>query len=93
MDATSTMDDNDAARPPIPRRPGLIALALQPSALRAAVRVALVVGTVLNLVNNGPAWWAGESVAVWKVLMNFAVPLCVSGYSAARNEAKRHRGP
>lgn len=58
----------------------------------SALKVALVVGTVLNLINNGQQWWAHQAVNGWQVLMNFAVPFCVSGFSAARNEVQRARG-
>lgn len=54
----------------------------------AALKVSVVVGTVLNLVNNGPAWWHGGSVSLWKVLLNYLVPYCVSSYSAARNQVQ-----
>ncbi|WP_199232350.1 hypothetical protein [Rubrivivax albus] len=71
------------------RPPGLWALMLRPPALKAALRIAAVVGTVLNAVNNGPPWWAGEPVSAWKVVMNYVVPLCVASYSAARQEQRR----
>ena len=35
------------------RRPGLLRLILQPGIVRPAMRVSLVVGTVLNVINNG----------------------------------------
>ncbi|MCU0920999.1 MAG: nitrate/nitrite transporter NrtS [Burkholderiaceae bacterium] len=54
----------------------------------AALKVSAVVGTVLNLLNNGPAWWQGDAVSVWKVLLNYLVPYCVSSYSAARNQVQ-----
>lgn len=60
---------------------------------RAALKVSAVVGTVLNLMNNGPAWWQGDPVSLWRVLLNYVVPYCVSSYSAARNQvqAAAHR--
>jgi len=59
---------------------------------RPALKVAAVVGTVLNVVNNGEQFWAGQQVDLWHVVLNFLVPYCVSSYSAARNEATRERG-
>lgn len=54
-----------------------------------AARVSLVVGTILNLINNGPQLWEQHAVSLWKVLLNYLVPFCVSSYSAARNEIDR----
>jgi len=74
-------------------KPGLI-LRLMFSAriARPALKVAALVGTVLNVVNNGGQLWAGQPVNLWHVALNFLVPYCVSSYSAARNEATRARG-
>ncbi|MBI5718771.1 MAG: nitrate/nitrite transporter NrtS [Burkholderiales bacterium] len=58
----------------------------------AALKVAFVVGTVLNLINNGQQFWTHHTVNLWQVAMNFVVPFCVSSYSAARNEAERVKG-
>ena len=71
------------------RRPGLLRLILQPGIARPAMKVSLVVGTLLNVINNGEQLWAGHGVSVWRVALNFVVPFCVSSYSAARNEAQR----
>jgi hypothetical protein len=54
----------------------------------AALKISAVVGTVLNLLNNGPAWWQGDAVSLWKLLLNYLVPYCVSSYSAARNQVQ-----
>ena len=71
------------------RRAGLLRLILQPDIARPAMKVSLVVGTVLNVINNGEQLWAGHGVSVWRVALNYVVPFCVSSYSAARNEARR----
>lgn len=52
--------------------------------LANAVRVSLVVGTCLNLINQSPAIWQGGQVDWLKLLMNYAVPFFVASYSAAR---------
>jgi len=59
---------------------------------RPALKVAAIVGTVLNVVNNGEQFWAGQQVDLWHVALNYLVPYFVSSYSAARNEATRERG-
>lgn len=49
-----------------------------------AIRVSLVVGTCLNLINQGSAIWTGGPIQWGKFLMNFAVPYLVASYSAAK---------
>lgn len=51
-----------------------------------ALRVSIVVGCVLNLINQGEAIFAGEAIAWGRVVLNFLVPYAVSSYSAARNQ-------
>lgn len=46
-----------------------------------------MVGTQLNLINQGPAWLDGEAVSWLHLLLNYLVPYSVASYSAARNEA------
>jgi len=57
-----------------------------------AMKVSAVVGTVLNLINNGPQLWQHHTLNVWQALLNYIVPFCVSSYSAARNERNRRGG-
>lgn len=51
-----------------------------------ALKVALVVGAMLNLVNQGGDLLQGLPLHAAQMLLNFVVPFCVSSYSAARNE-------
>jgi len=74
------------------RRPSVLRLMLQPRIARGALRVSLVVGTVLNIINNGEQFWMHHTVSLWQAALNYIVPFCVSAYSAARNEAQRTRG-
>lgn len=74
-----------------PRR--VLGLMMSPRIAKGALRVALVVGTVLNVVNNGEQIWVHHAVNLWQLALNYVVPFCVSSYSAARNEALRVRGP
>jgi hypothetical protein len=50
--------------------------------LRRSLLVALVVGTVLNAINQGPELIGGEPVVLWKLLMTFCVPFLVASYGA-----------
>jgi len=70
----------------------VLRLMFQPRIARGALRVSLVVGTVLNIINNGEQFWMHHTVSLWQAALNYIVPLCVSAYSAARNEAQRTRG-
>ena len=73
-------------------RPSVLRLMFVPRIARSALKVSLVVGTVLNVVNNGEQFWTQHTVNLWQAALNFVVPFCVSSYSAARNEAQRARG-
>jgi len=89
MPTDKGVDSEIGAAGPVRRRPSMLRLVLQPGIARAALKVSLVVGTLLNVINNGTQLWAGHEVSIWRVALNFVVPFCVSSYSAARNEAQR----
>lgn len=44
--------------------------------------VALVVGTILNLINQGDALFLGADINWLKIVLTFVVPFCVSTYGA-----------
>ncbi|PKO80941.1 MAG: hypothetical protein CVU19_09820 [Betaproteobacteria bacterium HGW-Betaproteobacteria-13] len=69
----------------------VLRLALSPAIVSNALRVALVVGTILNLINQGPPLISGEAVSWLHVFLNYLVPYCVSSYSAASHERARRR--
>ncbi|MEO8599462.1 MAG: nitrate/nitrite transporter NrtS [bacterium] len=54
-----------------------------------ALRIALVVGTVLNLVNQSGAILVGAGISWFHLILNYFVPYCVASYSAAKNEITR----
>lgn len=58
-------------------------LASQTDSLKRALRVAVLVGIILNLINN-PALFnlSLEGVNIYRVLLTFFVPFCVSLYSS-----------
>ncbi len=62
---------------------------LQPVMLWRSVRVSLFVGLVLNLINQGSAFWSAVPVNWWHVGLNFLVPFLVATYSAWANESRR----
>jgi|GEM_PF-733550 len=57
-----------------------------------AVKLALVVGTILNVINQGGDLMAGGDTFSWAhCFLNYFVPFCVSAYSGGRNELRRER--
>ncbi len=50
--------------------------------VRSALVTAMVVGCVLNLVNQGDRWLDGEGLLLGHFLLNFTVPYLVATYSA-----------
>lgn len=50
--------------------------------LRSA-KVAVVVGTLLNLINQPEILLSTGSVILWQALLTYAVPFCVATYGAA----------
>ena len=49
---------------------------------RRSLVVALIVGTLLNLINQGDALLTGLPVNLPKLLLTYLVPYCVSTYGA-----------
>ena len=54
--------------------------------------VALVVGSVLNLINQGDALFAGGPLDWIKIVLTIAVPYCVSTYGAVSYHLKSLSG-
>jgi hypothetical protein len=66
-------------------------LASQARMRRNAVRIALCVGTVLNLFNQGANFLGAAPVSWPHVGLNYLVPFCVATCSATVNEMSRTR--
>lgn len=49
---------------------------------RRSFVVALIVGTILNLINQGDALFGNGQLNFPKILLTFAVPYCVATYGA-----------
>jgi hypothetical protein len=67
-----------------------LALARQPEVVRRAIKVALVVGTTLTLINQGDRLIAGLAPGWIKMALTYLVPYCVSTHGAV--SAMRDRG-
>jgi hypothetical protein len=57
-------------------------LALAPPVVGRSVFVAVIVGSILNLINQGDVMLIGGSVSYLKLALTYVVPFCVSTYGA-----------
>ncbi len=53
--------------------------------------VALLVGSVLNLINQGDALLTGGHVSIAKLLLTYVVPYCVATYGAVSYRLRMER--
>ncbi|WP_288362905.1 nitrate/nitrite transporter NrtS [uncultured Spongiibacter sp.] len=56
-----------------------------------ALKVAAVVGTILNVINQGEVLWAGVEPDLPRLLLNYLTPYCVASYSGAKTQAAAYR--
>ncbi|MEP2989744.1 MAG: nitrate/nitrite transporter NrtS [Parasphingorhabdus sp.] len=59
------------------------------SNMARALKVAIVVGTVLTAINQGDQILSGNIPPVWKVLLTYLVPYLVSSFAGAQAIKKR----
>lgn len=52
------------------------------SSLRRSILVALLVGSALNIINQGPELLAGKPPVIWKLVLTYAVPFLVASYGS-----------
>lgn len=50
--------------------------------VRRSLVVAVVVGTALNLINQGPEMLSGEWPIFWKLALTYLVPFAVASYGS-----------
>ncbi len=69
-----------------PARPGALAVALRPDIVWRSLKVALVVGTLLALINHGDRLLSGglDMAAMLKVGLTYLVPYMVATWSAVQ---------
>lgn len=63
-------------------RPSLAAIIFERGIVRRSLIIGLIVGTILNLINQGDALFAGATLVAWKIALTYCVPYCVSTYGA-----------
>lgn len=58
-------------------------IAQRPAVIRRGIKVGLIVGTALTLINYGDVMLAGnfDTVVWWKILLTYCVPFGVSTYA------------
>lgn len=50
--------------------------------VKRSLVVAVVVGTALNLINQGPEVSEGHPVVIWKLALTYLVPFLVASYGS-----------
>ncbi len=65
---------------------GFLALAFEPGIVRRAIKVALIVGTIIGAINYGDKLLAGSITVrdMVKIVLTYLVPYCVSTWSAVQ---------
>ncbi|MDX8398976.1 MAG: nitrate/nitrite transporter NrtS [Gallionellaceae bacterium] len=56
--------------------------------ITSALKIALLVGSILNIINQGDNLLDGATISWFHLLLNYLVPYCVASYSAAKNEIR-----
>ena len=62
--------------------PTILQLATLPRVVRSSIIIAIIVGTILNVINQGDALMGSQPVVIWKLVLTYMVPYCVSTYGA-----------
>ena len=57
--------------------------ATERSTLIVAIKVALIVGTILLAINQGDIVLSGDVPPIWKIILTYCVPFSVSSFSTA----------
>jgi hypothetical protein len=64
-------------------------LASSPRIVRLALRTSVIVGSLLNLINQADALFGTAELNVFKLGLTYLVPYCVATYSAVSITLKR----
>ena len=60
---------------------------------RRSIVVALIVGAILNLINQGDALFGRGHLKLTKIILTFVVPYCVATYGAVSFRMNGKRAP
>ena len=69
--------------------PDFFELAFSDGTPYKAVMTALVVGTILAIINHGDSILKGESINYFKILLTYCVPYCVTTWGAIHGKRVR----
>lgn len=71
-----------------------LAIALEASVRKRALKVATIVGSILAVINHGDALISGNATAtVWvKIVLTFVVPYCVATFASVQAIRQRSGG-
>ena len=66
--------------------PTFLSIALSPTVRLTAARIALLVGSVLCVINHAPDLMRGSfnSINLLQIMLTYAVPYCVSTFSSVK---------
>ena len=80
-----------AAVDPAAARPALLDIIFNRGIMRRSFYVALIVGTILNLIAQGDFLVEGRPLNFWKIALTFCVPYCVATYGAVTARLETYR--
>lgn len=72
-------------------RPPLLSIIFDRGIVRRALIIALIVGTILNLIAQGDFLVEGKPISIWKILLTYCVPYCVASYGAVTARLETYR--
>ena len=49
---------------------------------RRSLATMLIVGSILNVINQGDALWSSGVISWWQLLLTYCVPFCVATFGA-----------
>lgn len=49
-----------------------------------ALKISAIIGTILIVINQGDMIINGLAPPIWKIILTYLVPFCVSSYSSAK---------
>jgi hypothetical protein len=71
--------------------PALLDIVFSRGIVRRSFWVALIVGTVLNLIAQGDFLVEGQPLNFWKIALTYCVPYCVATYGAVTARLETYR--
>lgn len=72
--------------------PTYLKLFFHPQQLARSVAVGLVVGTILNLINQGDVLFGEAELSLSKLALTYLVPFAVASYASIRTMRRIQRG-